>query len=155
MRIHFGSVREKRGAWYSLLQGAESSNDSDWQFRGSQLSEYCLEFKNKDLHAVLNRLGRLSDTFHRVNLRRVAAPWVCVSERVCVSSSCALALPAQPLWDDAHAEGGEHASDGEDGHRQGPERGERSQGDGLPVPMAPRGIVVLLNDLTGERGGHG
>ncbi len=33
-------------------------------------------------------------------------------------------LPAQPLRDEAHTKRGQHATDGEDGHRQGPEGGE-------------------------------
>ena len=56
-------------------------------------------------------------------------------------------LPSQPLGEEAHAEGGEHASNGEDGHRQGPEGGEGPCGDGLVVPLHPCFVVVRLNDL--------
>lgn len=56
-------------------------------------------------------------------------------------------IPAQPLGHEAHAGGGQHAPDGEDGHRQRPEGGERPGGDGLAVPVHPRGIVLLLDDL--------
>lgn len=62
--------------------------------------------------------------------------------------------PAQPLRDETHAEGGEHAPDGEDGNGQGPEGGECPWGDGLLVPVHPRSIVVLLDDLLKEGGAH-
>ena len=61
-----------------------------------------------------------------------------------------VSLPAQPLGNEAHAEGGQHATDGEDGHGQGPEGGEGPCGDGLSVPMYPCGVIVCLDDLKGR-----
>lgn len=65
-----------------------------------------------------------------------------------LSLTCVVS-PAQPFRNKAHAEGGEHAADGEDGNGQRPERGEGPRGDGLPVPVHPCCIVVPLNDLQG------
>lgn len=59
-------------------------------------------------------------------------------------------LPAQPFRDETNAEGGEHASNGEDGNRQRPEGGEGRCGDGLSIPMHPCRVVVLLDDLQGN-----
>lgn len=60
-------------------------------------------------------------------------------------------LPAQPLRDEAHTEGGQHAADGEDGHGQGPEGGEGPCGDGLSIPLHPCGVIVLLDHLHGSQ----
>lgn len=65
------------------------------------------------------------------------AAWVCI-----------IPLPAEPLGDDTHAEGRQHAPDGEDGHRERPEGGEGSGGDGLPIPIHPCRVVVFLDDLN-------
>ena len=62
-----------------------------------------------------------------------------------------VSLPAQPLGDEAHTEGGQHATNGEDGHGQGPEGGEGPCGDRLSIPVHPCSIIVRLNDLDGEQ----
>lgn len=63
-----------------------------------------------------------------------------------------VSLPAQPLRHKAHTGGGEHAPNGEDGHRQGPEGGEGPRGDGLSIPMNPCGVIVFLDDLRRAQG---
>lgn len=84
--------------------------------------------------------------------------WQLLIWRVCAASACPphlklpqTVLPAEPLGDKTHAERGEHAPDGEDGHGQRPEGREGPRGDGLPVPVQPCSVVVLLNDLEEKK----
>lgn len=74
---------------------------------------------------------------------------MCVAKCIFTSRRCL--VPAKPLRDEAHEEGGEHAPHREDGHREGPKGGESSMGNGYLVPVEPCWVVVLFDYL---REGH-
>ena len=65
--------------------------------------------------------------------------------------------PAETVNKKAHGEGTNHASHREDGHGQGPERGQRGGRDGLPIALDPRLVVELFNHLQEKQqpGGSG
>lgn len=65
--------------------------------------------------------------------------------------------PSKAIDKEPDGKGPDHASDGEDGDGEGPERGEGGRADGLLVPVQPGTVVKILNHLQKrvEKQSHG